>query len=293
MSEVLGFIGLGTMGRPMAENLIKGGYSLVVYDPSSAATKSLAKLGAVVVGAPAEVTQQSRTIILMLPDSPQVEEVVLGDSGLLKTITDGTLVADMSTISPSVAQRIAEMLRKKGCGFVDAPVSGGPAGAAQASLTIMVGGRQEDFDQLAPVFQKLGKTITHVGEVGSGQAVKLCNQIMVTVNLMAVCEALSLAKGQGIDPETMCSVLKGGAANSWMLENMAHRMINDDPSAGFRIDLQLKDLRLALEAAFEKSVPLPATSLVTQLYLEARAHGGGGDGNQALYRVYDRLIGSK
>jgi 2-hydroxy-3-oxopropionate reductase len=195
----------------------------------------------------------------------------------------------MSTISASATRDMAARLAGRGIAMLDAPVSGGPAGAEGASLSIMVGGEAEAFARALPVLQAMGKTIVHVGESGAGQTVKMCNQLVCAINLMGVCEALALGREAGLDLGKLREVLMGGAAGSWMMQNLAPRMIARDPAAGFRIDLKLKDLRLVNEAAFEMGVPLPATALATQLYLEARAHGEGSNGNQALYRVYDRL----
>jgi 2-hydroxy-3-oxopropionate reductase len=237
----------------------------------------------------AEAGEGADLVITMLPDTPQVEAVVRGEGGLLEQPPAGRLFVDMSTISPVATQALARDLEGIGVAMLDAPVSGGPTGARDAKLSIMVGGPAEAFARARPVFEAMGKTIVHVGASGAGQAVKLCNQIVCGMNLMAISEALALARAMGLDPGTMREVLMGGAANSWMLETLGPLMIDKNPAAGFRIDLKLKDLRLAAEVAFEKGVPLPGTALVTNLYLEARAHGEGAYGNQALYRVYDRM----
>jgi 2-hydroxy-3-oxopropionate reductase len=195
----------------------------------------------------------------------------------------------MSTISPQATRRFSAALARVGVDLLDAPVSGGPIGAKSAKLSIMVGGPERAFQRALPVLQSMGTTIVHVGESGAGQTTKLCNQLIVGMNLQAICEALALGRACGLDLEKLRQVLLGGAAGSWMLQNLAPLMIAKDDRAGFRIDLQLKDLRLVNEQAFALGVPLPGTALVTNLYMEARAHGEGANGNQALFRVYDRL----
>jgi 2-hydroxy-3-oxopropionate reductase len=285
----IAFIGLGTMGRHMAVNLAKAGHRVRAFDARAEALADLREHGPEPVGSVEEAAQGADLAITMLPDTPQVEEVVLGPGGLRDNPPAGKLVVDMSTISPSATQAMAAALHEAGVAMLDAPVSGGPTGARDAKLSIMVGGSAEAFARAKPVFEAMGKTIVHVGDSGAGQAVKLCNQIICGINLQAICEALALGRSMGLDLEKLREVLMGGAANSWMLENLGPLMIRKDPGAGFRIDLKLKDLRLAGEEAFARGVPLPGTALVTSLYLEARAHGEGANGNQALYRVYDRL----
>jgi 2-hydroxy-3-oxopropionate reductase len=286
---VVGFVGLGTMGRDMAINLARAGHEVRAHDVRPEALADCAAIGLKPAGSLAEAAGDAELVITMLPDTPQVEEVVRGAGGLLANPPAGGLLVEMSTISPNATREMARDLALAGVAMLDAPVSGGPAGAKAARLSIMVGGPADAFARARPVLEAMGSTIVHVGESGAGQAVKLCNQIVCGVNLMAIAEALALGRSMGLDLEKLREVLMGGAANSWMLENLAPLMLAKDPKAGFRIDLKLKDLRLAGEAAFEQGVPLPGTALVTSLYLEARAHGEGGNGNQAIYRVYDRL----
>ena len=225
----------------------------------------------------------------MLPDTPEVEEVLLGPNGLRENPPKDRLIVDMSTVSAVAARRMAEALRAVGVTLLDAPVSGGVQGARDARLSVMVGGPAEALERARPVLEAMGTTIVHVGEAGAGQAVKACNQIVCAMNLQAICEALALGRAAGLDLDKLRDVLMGGAASSWMLEKLGPAMLAKDASAGFRIDLQLKDLRLAGELGFDLGVPLPGAALATQLYLEARAHGEGRNGNQALFRVYDRL----
>lgn len=288
MSSV-GFIGLGIMGREMALHLVRAGHEVRAYDTRREAVEELARGGAVAARSVADAARGADLVITMLPDTPQVEEVVLGPEGLLRHPPPGRLVADMSTISPSATRRMAAELAKAGIALLDAPVSGGPAGAKAAKLSIMVGGGDAAVARARPILEAMGTTIVHVGESGAGQTVKACNQLVCAMNLQAICEALALGRAAGLDLGKLREVLLGGAASSWMLQNLGPLMLAKDASAGFRIDLKLKDLRLAGELAFELGVPLPGTALATSLYLEARAHGEGANGNQALFRVYDRL----
>lgn len=285
----VGFIGLGTMGREMVRNLIKAGHRVTVYDVLDEAVAVLAAEGAKPAASPAEAAADADIAITMLPDTPQVEDVVYGEDGLLAAPPRGRLIVDMSTISPVAVRRMHADLKATGTDFVDAPVSGGPIGAKTATLTIMAGGEAAAFARAEPFFRGMGTTITHVGAPGAGQAVKLCNQLICGINIQAVCEAIALGRACGVDLEQMRSVLLGGSAASWMLDKLGPAMIAGDAGAGFRIDLMLKDLRLVQEQAQALSVPLPGTALVTSQYIEARAHGEGGNGNQALFRVYDRM----
>ncbi|SFB34172.1 2-hydroxy-3-oxopropionate reductase [Rhizobium sp. NFR07] len=286
----LAFIGLGVMGREMAGHLIAAGYPVRVFDISSDAVKSLAEKGGIASSSVAEAVADAEITISMLPNTPQVEDVVYRD-GVLKHMPRGGIFIDMSTISPEATRSMADHLSEKSISMLDGPVSGGPIGAKNAALSIMVGGERSAFDRAETVLKVMGTTITYVGAPGAGQTVKLCNQLVCAVNIQAVCEALALGRASGVDLEQMRDVLLGGSASSWMLEKLGPAMIAGDASAGFRIDLMLKDLRLVLEMAGQKDVPLPATSLVTSQYVEARAHGEGSNGNQALFKVYDRMTG--
>jgi 2-hydroxy-3-oxopropionate reductase len=285
----VGFIGLGTMGREMALNLLKAGHDVRAYDVRKEAIDDLLSHGATSADGPADAAQDANIVISMLPDTPQVEEIVYGEGGLLASPPRGRLVVDMSTISPVAVRRMHADLKAAGVEFLDAPVSGGPVGARNASLSIMAGGDADAFSRAEPYFRAMGTTITHAGESGAGQTVKLCNQLVCAINIQAICEALALGRASGVDLHQLRNVLLGGSAASWMLDKLGPAMIEGDPSAGFRIDLMLKDLRLVQEQALSLSVPLPATALVTSQYVEARAHGEGTNGNQALFRVYDRM----
>ncbi len=289
----VGFVGLGTMGREMARNLVEAGCALTAYDIDPSAVDALSRIGARPAENVREVGANVDVVVTMLPDTPHVEEVALGPGGLVETMRPGTVLVDMSTISPVATRAMAERLAASGIAMLDAPVSGGPIGAKNASLSIMVGGDAQAFERVRPVLSAMGTTISHVGTSGAGQTVKLCNQLVCGVNLQAICEALALGRASGVDLDQMRDVLLGGSASSWMLDKLGPAMIAGDAGAGFRIDLMLKDLRLTLDMAQARSVPLPATSLVTTQYLEAKAHGEGANGNQALFRVYDRMTGQR
>jgi 3-hydroxyisobutyrate dehydrogenase len=287
----VGFIGLGIMGRPMAGNILEAGYPLTVYNRSRPKTNDLASRGALVGGSPAEVAAASEVIIVMVPDSPDVEEVVAGPGGILEGVRPGSIVVDMSTISPAVERRLDDRLRLRGATLVDAPVSGGDVGAREATLAIMAGGERAAFEQARPILETLGRTLTHCGPVGSGQLAKLCNQILVAVTLLGVGEALVFARKNGLDPEVMIRAVERGAAGSWQLTHLGPRMIKRDFAPGFMVDLIQKDLRLVIEAGASAGVALPATALVHQLFESVRARGGGREGTQSLARVLESLSG--
>jgi 2-hydroxy-3-oxopropionate reductase len=287
----VGFIGIGTMGREMALNLAKAGHRVTAYDVRREAADALSCAGIRAAATIAEATAGADVVITMLPDTPDVEAVVYGDGGLLAHPPAGRLVVDMSTIAPDAVRRMHADLARVDVAFIDAPVSGGPLGARNAALSIMAGGDAAAFEKARPFFAGMGTTITHVGASGAGQTVKLCDQLICGVNIQAICEALALGRAAGVDLQQLRQVLMGGSAASWMLDKLGPAMIEGDASAGFRIDLMLKDLRLVQQQAQAQNVPLPATALVTTQYLDARAHGEGSNGNQALFRVYDRMSG--
>lgn len=284
-----GFIGLGTMGREMALNLIKAGIAVRAYDVRRAAVDELAAAGAYGASSVNDAAHGADVVITMLPNTPDVEAVMLGAQGLLANPPAGRLLIDMSTIAPAAVRRMHAQGEAAGTAFLDAPVSGGPIGAKNAALSIMVGGDAHAFEAALPFFEAMGNTITHVGTSGAGQTVKLCNQLICGINIQAICEALALGRASGVDLHQLRDVLMGGSAASWMLDKLGGAMIDGDVQAGFRIDLMLKDLRLVQEQAHVLDVPLPASALVTSQYVDARAHGEGGNGNHALFRVYDRM----
>jgi 2-hydroxy-3-oxopropionate reductase len=278
MPERIGFIGLGIMGRPMARNLIKAGYELVVHSRSRGPVDDLVAESSAVTAAnsPREVAEQAQIVITMLPDSPDVHAVVFGEDGLRDAMGAGSLLVDMSTIAPATAIEIEAALREKGAGAVDAPVSGGEPGAINAALSIMAGGNEADFERAKPLFEALGKTIVHVGGPGAGQTVKACNQIVVAITYAAVSEALVLGSKAGVDPAKVVQVLSGGLAGSKILELKGAGMVNHNFQPGFRINLHRKDLGIANASGKEFGVPMPVTALVTQMF-EALAVAGRGD----------------
>jgi 3-hydroxyisobutyrate dehydrogenase len=291
MKEAIGFIGLGIMGGGMAHNLLKAGFDLCVWNRTSSRMTPLAEAGAAVAGSPADVAAQSDIITICVSDTPDVEEVIFGEQGVFHEARSGMLVIDCSTISPEATRGIAARLQEKGVHFLDAPVSGGSEGAAKGTLSIMVGGDATQFERASSVFQAMGKTITHVGEVGAGQTVKLVNQILVVGTMLAVSEALLFAQAGGLDLQKTLEAVGGGAAGSWMLNNRGPQLIERDFRPGFTIDLQQKDLRLVLEAADQMGIPLPATALIFQLYRALQQRGLGSEGNHALAQALEHLAG--
>ncbi len=287
--ERVGFVGLGIMGRPMAGHLLKAGHPLTVFNRTRVRAEELRRLGAAVAGSPAEAAAAASITITMVADSPDVEEVVAGPQGILEGVRPGSVVVDMSTISPEVERRLDARLRERGASLVDAPVSGGDVGARNATLAIMAGGERAAFERVLPVLKTMGRTVTHCGPVGSGQVAKLCNQILISVTLLGVSEALLFARRNGIDPSVMIDAVRDGAAGSWQLQNLGPKILARDFDPGFMIDLVQKDLRLVLEAAGRTASPLPATALVHQLFRAAQARGEGRLGTQALARVIERL----
>lgn len=292
-SGIVGFLGLGVMGREMARNLAQAGFTVRAFDIVPTAGDALREFGVEIMSDITSAVVDADIVISMLPDTPQVEEIVLGASGLLAHPPRGKLFVDMSTIAPDATRKFSQALAAVGITMLDAPVSGGPVGAKNGTLTIMVGGEVDGFAQATPFLQAMGTTLNHVGASGAGQTVKLCNQLICGINIQAICEALALARAWDIDLVQMREVLLGGSAASWMLDKLAPAMIEGDVSAGFRIDLMMKDLRLVLEAAQKHPVPLPATALVATQYQNAQAYGEGSNGNQALFKVYDRLTGQQ
>jgi 2-hydroxy-3-oxopropionate reductase len=287
MAEKVGFVGLGIMGKPMARNLIRAGHELVVHDHHRSSMDELAAEGAEVADDPAAVAQRSGVVITMLPDSPQVAEVVDGEKGILRGATDGMLVVDMSTISPVVTVELARTARASGVGLVDAPVSGGDVGAEQGTLSIMAGGSEEDFRRAEPLFEPLGKTVVHVGDTGAGQVVKACNQIVVALTIEAVSEALVLGSKAGVDPAKILDVLSGGLAANRVMEVRRDNFLGHDFTPGFRIDLHHKDLGIALAAGRAYGVALPVTAVVDQMLQALRVRGQGAQDHSALLSVIE------
>jgi len=293
MSERVGFIGLGIMGRGMARNLLKAGFELRVWNRTPARVAELAAEGAATAQNPADLAAQCDILISCVSDTPDVEAVLAGDDppGAIHGLRPGSLVIDMSTISPYATRALAEKLKARGVEMLDAPVSGGSEGAAKGTLSIMVGGEADQVARARPVFEAMGKAITHVGGHGDGQAVKLVNQILVVGHALAMSEALLFAQAGGLDLQKTLDAVKAGAAGSWMLSNRGPQIIQRDFRPGFTIDLQQKDVRLVLAAADQMGVPLMGTSLIFNLYRTLQAEGLGGDGNHALIKALEHLAG--
>ncbi|MGQ9483369.1 NAD(P)-dependent oxidoreductase [Chloroflexus sp.] len=291
MSERVGFIGLGIMGRGMAANILRAGFSLTVWNRTPGRADELVAAGAQVATSPADLAARSDIVISCVSDTPDVGAVLFGPQGVIEGARAGMLVIDMSTISPQGAQQFAARLHDHGIGFLDAPVSGGSEGAARGTLSIMVGGPAPLVERALPVFQAMGKTITHVGDHGAGQTVKLVNQILVVGTMLAISEALVFAQASGVDLEKTLAAVSGGAAGSWMLSNRGPQVIRRDWRPGFTIDLQQKDLRLVLAAADAVGAPMLATSTVFHLYRTLQQAGLGHEGNHALIKAIERLAG--
>jgi len=287
----VGLIGLGTMGKPMARNLARAGFPLTVTTRTFAAAEAFAREvpGVRAVATPREVGRQSDIIVSSVPDAPEVAQVHLGEDGSASGAAAGAIVIDTSTIAAEAARDIAARLSEKSIAFLDAPVSGGQKGATEGTLTFFVGGDAAALEKARPVFEAMGKRITHLGPSGAGQLGKAANQILVGVNLMAVCEALAFAKKAGLPLAALHEALTAGAANSWALEVLGRKMIDRDFKPAFAVKHQQKDLAIVLKTSREKKLPLPGVSLVHQLLVALEAEGRGEDGTQALYTLYEKL----
>ncbi len=282
----IGFIGIGIMGRPMAEHLLKAGYRLTVFNRTASKTKSLVAQGAEAANSPADLAASCDVIITMVPDTADVEEVLFGNAGVKEGLSAGKIVIDMSTISPEATEKFAERLRESNCEMLDAPVSGGEPGAIAATLTIMAGGKQEIFEKCRPIFATLGKNIVYTGRNGNGQRTKLVNQVICALNILAMTEGLRLAKLSGLDLQTTLQAVSGGAAGSWMLTNLAPRILKNDFAPGFTLRLQSKDLRLAMELMQSLGKEFPGTALTHQLFQQAVEKGLGEQGTQGLINLF-------
>jgi 2-hydroxy-3-oxopropionate reductase len=285
----IGLIGTGIMGLPMARNLLEAGYSITLHSRTRSKAESLLAKGATWTDSPAALAAEVDVVISVVTDSPDVEAVYLGEGGVCEQMREGTMCIDMTTMSPEVAVRVAEAIRAKGGEYLDAPVSGGKTGAEAGTLSIMVGGTEAAVARAKPLFDVMGKNTVHCGPSGTGQLTKLSNQIICGLNLLAISEAMVFAKQAGLDLQTTLNAVSKGAAGSWAVDNLGSRMISRDFAPMFMIDLQQKDLRLALEAARERIVPLPGTSLVHQLLAANQAVGEGLEGTQALVKTLERL----
>ena len=285
----IGFIGLGIMGKPMARNLLKAGYSVTVHNRSSAATEELAADGAKVVSSSKEVAERSEVVITMLPDSADSEAVIAGGGGVLEGATRGSVIIDMSSIAPLVSQRLGAEAAAKGVDMLDAPVSGGEPGAVAGTLAIMVGGKQGAFDRCLPILNVMGRSVVKVGDVGAGNFVKLANQIIVAANIEAIGEALVLAQKAGVDPEVAFQAIRGGLAGSNALEAKAPMIMERNFNPGFRIRLHQKDLHNALLTGKDLGVPLPVTSLVQQMLASLVVKGTGDRDHSAIVNFVEDI----
>jgi len=289
--EQLGFIGLGIMGRGMAGNLLDAGFQVHVWNRTESKMRPLIEKGAEPSASAADLARRSDVIFICVSDTPDVEQVILGEDGVLEGARLGALVVDMSTIRPSSAQSLAERMSAAGIHMLDAPVSGGSEGAAAGTLAIMVGGQAEQVERAMPYLNAMGGHITHVGGPGHGQMAKMVNQILVVGHALAMSEALLFAEAGGLDLRKTLQAVSGGAAGSWMLSHRGPQILARDWRPGFTIDLQQKDVRLALEQGEEMGVPLITTGLVHQLYQTLQHAGLGSEGNHALVKALEHLAG--
>jgi len=292
MAIRVGYIGLGLMGKPIARNLMKAGFELTVHNRSQVAVEELVGLGARGVGSPSEVARQVDFVFTNLPDSPDVEQVVLGPDGILEGAHAGQVFIDNSTIKPETARAIARELAGAGVQALDAPVSGGDIGARDGTLAIMVGGPQAAFEKARPLFDAMGKTVTYVGESGAGQVAKACNQVMVGAQMAAMGELLLLAKKSGVDPRRVIEAIRGGAAQCWTLDKKPQRLFEGERSPGFKAHMQHKDLGIVLDTARAYGMPLPVTAAVAQLYQAMLEQGLSEQDNSAVIAVLEQLSGT-
>ena len=292
MSERIGFVGLGIMGRPMAGHLAEAGYAVTVWNRTRSKMTPLVERGATPGESPKDVAARSDIAITMVADTPDVLDVILGPEGVLHGVRRGSVVVDMSTISPVATREIAERLRERGAEMLDAPVSGGEKGAVDATLSIMVGGKPEVFERVLPVFQKMGKAIVHLGDTGAGQVTKACNQLVLSLTLLGVAEALTLARKAGVDPAKVRAALLGGFAQSRVLELHGQRMLDQNFEPGFRTRLYHKDMGIVMETGRSAGTPLVGGALAAQLYQVAMNQGLGEKDYSVLARVVAGLAGA-
>jgi 2-hydroxy-3-oxopropionate reductase len=289
----VGYIGLGLMGKSIARNILKAGFPLVVHNRSRAAVDELAAEGARPASSPAEVAAQVDIVFTNLPDTPDVEQVVLGEKGILDGARPGLIWVDNSTIKPAAARSLSLRLAEKGVLSLDAPVSGGDIGAREGTLAIMVGGPAKALEKVMPVFRAMGKTVTHVGEAGAGQVAKAANQIMVAAQMVAMGELLIFAQKAGVDPLKVVAAIRGGAAQCWTLDVKPPRLFAGNRAPGFKAAMQAKDLNIILETAREYGIPLPSAAVDAQLYNAMLQNGMGGLDNSAVIGILEMLSGEE
>lgn len=291
MGDRIGFIGLGIMGRPMARHLVDAGYEVTVWNRTQSKTADLVASGARPGGSPKDVAARSEITITIVADTPDVRQVILGPEGVSDGVRRGAVVVDMSTISPAATRDIAHALAGRGAEMLDAPVSGGQRGAIEGTLSIMVGGKPEVFERVLPVFQKLGRNIVHVGDHGAGQVAKACNQLVLSLTLLGVAEALTLARKAGVDPAKVRAALLGGFAQSRVLEMHGQRMLDGNFEPGFRTRLFHKDMGIVVETGRAAGMPLLGAGLAAQLYQMAMSRGLGEMDYSVLARMIADLAG--
>ena len=287
----LGLIGLGVMGKPMAKNLLKAGYDLTVGAHNESPVDGLVTLGAKKAADGREIARQCDVILTMLPNSPQVKDVVLGRDGVLESVKAGAYLIDMSSINPIASREIAAKLAEKGVEMLDAPVSGGEPKAVDGTLAFMVGGKKDVFDKFQPLLATMGSSVVYCGEIGAGNVTKLANQVIVAVNIAALAEALMLAQKSGVSPDTVFHAIRGGLAGSTVMNAKAPMMLKGDFKPGFRVDLHIKDLNNALETAHNVGAPLPLTAQVMEFLQTLHSDGFGSEDHSALARYYEKLTG--
>ncbi len=291
MSLRIGFIGLGIMGKPMSKNLLKKGYELTVYDLNEDSVKNVVECGAIPGTSCKNVAENSDIVITMLQNSPHVEKALLGENGVCEGARPGTIIIDMSSINPTVSQKLFGILADKGLEMLDAPVSGGEPKAVEGTLSIMVGGKEEIFNKVKDILLCMGSSTVYVGEIGSGNITKLANQIIVALNIAAMSEALSLATKAGVDPIRVYKAIRGGLAGSTVLDAKAPMVFDRNFKPGFRIELHIKDLRNALDAGKSTEMPLPLTEQVLDMMMDLEKDGMGTCDHSALVRYYEKLAG--
>jgi 2-hydroxy-3-oxopropionate reductase len=284
----IGFIGLGIMGKPMCRNLLKAGHELVVYSRTPATVEEFVAAGAKPASSPREVAEQVELVITMLPNSPEVKQVVLGPNGVIEGAKSGCIVADMSSIAPLASQEIAARLAEKGIEMLDAPVSGGQPKAIEGTLSVMVGGKQEVFDRCVPIFKAMAASVVRVGEIGAGNVTKLANQVVVALNIAALSEALVLAAKAGVEPELVYQAIRGGLAGSTVMDAKAPLMLDRKFNPGFRINLHIKDLANALDTSHDVGAPLPLTASVMEIMQALKIDDFGDSDHGAMVRYFEK-----
>ncbi|WHH57621.1 2-hydroxy-3-oxopropionate reductase [Petroclostridium sp. X23] len=289
MGKKIGFIGLGIMGKPMAKNLLKAGYSLVVFDINADAVNEVVAAGAEKGDSIKDVAQKSEIIITMLPNSPHVKQVVLGENGVLEGANPGAILVDMSSIAPLVSKEVSDAVKKKDIVMIDAPVSGGEPKAIDGTLSIMVGGPADAFEQVKDILEVMGGSVVRVGEIGSGNTTKLANQIIVALNIAAMSEAMVLATKAGVDPESVYQAIRGGLAGSTVLDAKVPLVLDRNFKPGFRIELHIKDLMNAIDTGHEVGVPLPLTTQIMEIMQALKVDGKAKDDHGGVVQFYEKL----